>query len=140
MNSIKQKDMRTGLTSETNTKPILEKFFNKTIIKSTDKYAILDFHTEDKKIYYELKTRNIHKTQYRDIMIGYNKIVRGFELIEKGCEIYLIWKFTNGLCYYKLDKDTFKNEWVRQGGRNDRGFAEYSQCCYIPTDLLTEII
>ena len=121
------------------TKPILEKFFNIKLETPTNKFSTYDYFTEDKKIWFELKSRRTYKTQYPDVMIGANKINKGLKLIENGCDVYICWKFIDKLCYYKLDKSTLNEGWKRQGGRTDRGKDEIEALYYIPTDNMVDI-
>jgi hypothetical protein len=139
MNSKKRDDLKMGGLSETKCKVLIEKHFKIALTKSTYKYAIFDFYTNDKKKYFELKTRRVNKDTYPDIIMGYNKIKRGFELIDEGCDVYLLWCFNDGLYYYKLDKDTFNYDWIKKAGRTDRDCYEINDCALIPTDLLQPI-
>ena len=70
-------------------------------------------------------------------MIGYNKVVAGLKEIEKGYEVFFVFSFTDRLCYYQL-KDV-KKEWIKQGGRFDRGKPEVNDYYYIPVDELVDI-
>lgn len=133
-----KKDLKFGFKGEDNVKPLLEHYF-KVEFKKTAQYATFDFINRAKKIRVELKTRRIRKNQYYDIMISYNKVSTGFKHIKDGWSVYFCWKFEDGLSFYKLDKDTFKDEWVRSGGRYDRGKSEPCKCAYIPTRLLKDI-
>lgn len=134
------KDLKFGSKSEEKVKPLLEDYFDLTIKKTKDKYATYDYYSDDGKVWFELKTRRAYKTQYFDTMMGYNKINNGWAKIDKGCDVYLCFQFTDKLCYYKLEKETFKEEWVRDGGRFDRGKDEISKYAYIPTSLLIDIV
>ena len=140
MSIQKKKDLKFGLQSERKIKPILEEHFKLSLKKSANKYSVYDYFTEDKKVYFELKSRRIHKNQYRDVMVGANKINAGLKLIEEGCDVYICWKFTDKLCYYKIDKNTLKDEWKREGGRWDRGRDEIDMLYYIPTNNMTDIV
>ena len=73
-------------------------------------------------------------------MIGANKIEKGLKLIEKGCDVYICWKFVDKLCYYKIDRATLKDEWKRTGGRFDRGWDEIDMLYYIPTHEMIDVI
>ena len=140
MNIQKNKDLKFGSKNEKKVQPILEDHFKLKLQKAKDKYSVYDYFTEDKKIYFELKSRRIYKNQYRDVMVGANKINRGLKLIDEGCDVYICWKFTDKLCYYKIDKDTLKEEWKREGGRWDRGENEVNMMYFIPTVNMIDII
>lgn len=132
-------DIKFGSKSENRTKPLLEKHFNISLVQSINKYATYDYYTEDKQKWFELKTRRTYKNQYPDVMVGANKISKGLRMVGEGKDVYICWKFTDKLCYYKLDKDTLKNEWRREGGRTDRGRNEIDMLYYIPTDVMIDI-
>ena len=68
-------------------------------------------------------------------MIGYNKIKKALELNE---DVYFIFNFTDGIYYYKFDRD--KELEVKQGGRFDRGRPEIKDYCFIPIEILQKII
>ena len=140
MSIQKNKDLKFGSKNEKKVQPILEEHFKLKLQKAKDKYSVYDYFTKDKKIYFELKSRRIYKNQYRDVMVGANKINRGLKLIDEGCDVYICWKFTDKLCYCKIDKDTLKEEWKREGGRWDRGENEVNMMYFIPTINMIDII
>ena len=125
-------DIKMGSNGEIEVLPILETFFNEKLYKNTDRYALFDFENDTKLI--ELKTRNNKKDQYPTTIIGKNKIDFGCHS-EK--DIYFVFKFTDGLFYYKYDSnDTFEN---KMGGRSDRNKKEYKPYVYIDIKLLIKI-
>lgn len=139
------KDCKLGDEGEKAIKPMLEEFFN-TNFKKTSRYHTFDFISENRKIYIELKTRRCCKNQYPSTMIPYHKIIKGFDIIKKAEEnkkkkkIYIVFKFTDKTCYFRLKKDTFnKEKWVRKGGRFDRGRPEVKEYAYIPVELLIDM-
>ena len=71
-------------------------------------------------------------------MVGYNKVKEGFKLMKEGKEIYFVFNFTDTLSYYKLD-DTFSIDWVKLGGRRDRGVNETNDYVFIPCNILVDI-
>lgn len=137
---IKQFDLKFGLNKEREVLPIFNTFFNCNATIATDKYSILDYYDDNKKICGELKSRRVNKHKYPTTMIGYNKVLKGREMMLKGYDVYFLWCFTNKLCYYKLDND-FKEEWVIRDdiSRTDRGRDERSDVAYIPTTELKNI-
>lgn len=130
---IKKKDLKFGFNKEKEILPIFNEFFNCNAVITSDKYAIFDYHDEEKKIYGELKSRRTKKYQYETIIIGYNKIKEGLKKIDEGYDVYFLWCFTNKLCYYKLTKD-FNKDWIlyNETARTDRGREEKSDLAYIP--------
>lgn len=124
---------------EISLKQTFEHFFN-TKLCQTDRFNLFDYISTEKDIYIELKTRTCSHLKYKDTMIGMNKINRATDLIKKGKKIYFIFKFTDGVYYWEY-KDTYDNEWVRGGGRSDRGVSEWKTngYLYIPNNLLLKI-
>jgi hypothetical protein len=124
---------------ETTLKPTLEHFF-KITLHQTNRFHLFDYISDNQEIYIELKTRECTHLKYKDTMIGMNKIYKAIELITEGKKIYFVFKFTDGIYYWNY-KGTHKNEWVRDGGRNDRSINEWKTkgYLYIPYNLLIKI-
>lgn len=112
--------------------PILSKFFDETIEKIQGEFAIMDFKSD--KSFYELKTRTCKSTQYHDTMVGFNKIIFARENQDKN--VYFIFKFTDGIFYWKYDNEGFRTD---LGGRTDRGKNEIKKYAYIPLHILKRI-
>jgi len=128
-----KKDYTFGLKKEIELLPTIRKFFNDETIIKLDDYNIFDFKGDNK--YIELKSRNCNYNKYPTTMIGYNKIKKALELNE---DIYFIFNFTDGIYYFKFDKNIQLE--VKQGGRFDRGKKELSDYAFIPIEILKEII
>jgi hypothetical protein len=131
----KQIDIQQGLEKEKIIKPVLEKYFN-IALEEQGRFDLFDFSSTN--AFFELKSRNNKKLKYPTTMVGYNKVKEGFKLIEQGKEIYFVFNFTDTLSYYKLD-NTFSIDWVKLGGRQDRGFNEQNNYVFIPVDKLKDI-
>jgi hypothetical protein len=123
-----------GDEAEEAVKPIIESYFN-VKLKKTDTYHIFDF-IDEAKVYYELKARLNKYNRYPTTMVGANKInvLRSVNKIG-----YFIFLFTDGLYYYKYDKDNKDPLIFEEGGRKDRGKEELKLYCYIPIELLIRI-
>ena len=128
-----KKDYTFGLKKEIELLPTIRKFFNDETIIKLDDYNIFDFKGDNK--YIELKSRNCNHNKYPTTMIGYNKIKKALELNE---DIYFIFNFTDGIYYFKFDKNIQLE--IKQGGRFDRGKKELSDYAFIPIEILKEII
>lgn len=136
----KTEDLNFGFKNEQIVLTKLRDYFkSKTINKTIKKMDTFDFIDTDNKMIFELKSRRINKNQYNDTMIGYNKIVDGFKHIENGYKVYLCWKYLDKLSYYQLTKDSYNKEWVRMGGRVDRGKDERHMCYFVPTKEMIDI-
>ena len=93
------------------------------------------FDYESKNSLVELKSRNNCYNKYPTTMVGYNKIEYAHKFPDK--TIYFCFKFTDGLYYYKYNKDD--NLEFNLGGRRDRGRDEIKDYCYIPIKYLVKL-
>jgi len=118
---------------EENLKLIKDLFGDK--LQKTNKWFVFDYSCED--CYVELKSRRCEKDKYPDTMIGLNKI----NYCDKANrDVYFCFGFTDGLYYWKYDKDEFDEAVeVRKGGRVDRGFNETKDYAYIKTSFLKKV-
>jgi len=134
-------DLIFGFKKEKDVLPYFNKKFGCSAVLQKDKWATFDYYDKDNKVYGELKSRRVRKKQYDTIMIGYNKIRKGLKLIEEGYKVYLLWCFTDKLCYYELTAE-FNKEWVSFNhlGRYDRGRNERQDLAFIPVDKLKNIV
>lgn len=133
----KNKDIKFGNQKENNIIPKINKYFKCNIIK-TDPFYEFDFIDKELKLLFELKSRRNIKSQYKDTMIGENKIIEGNKMIDKGYKVYFIFDFIDCIEYYELIKKIPDN-WMRKGGRTDRGKIEIKNYCYIPNNELINL-
>lgn len=136
MNIIKKNDLIMGEYNEKQCISIISDFLNYKLEKTKEKFNTFDFINKDNKIISELKSRNCCYSSYEDTMIGFNKILKGLKMINDGYKVYLFFKFIDGLYYYKLDNAIHDN-WIRDGGRTDRGQIEINKYYYIPVNKLS---
>lgn len=132
MNPIKAKDLIDGDNNEIIAKKFLELLFSVSLTKLS-KYHTFDFIDENG-VYYEVKGRNNTYAKYPTTMIGYNKICFANELEKKSVFVF---KFTDGIYYYEYDKEQMDQLIICDGGRRDRGYAEYKKYAYININYLT---
>jgi hypothetical protein len=129
-------DTKFGTDNEIQFYKILKENFDTTLERSDYKYSLFDYSGE--KCFVELKSRRIDSTQYKDTMIGCNKL-----LFARNCakDFYFVFSFTDGLFYYKFSKEDYDTGVIRSayGGRNDRGKDEQKPYCYIPIKLFKKI-
>ena len=133
---IKEVDENFGFIKEDECYNILKAFFDNTLQKVDNRYNLFDFIGEE--CYIELKSRRNTHNKYPDTMIGCNKI----EFAMNTCKtVIFCFLFTDGLFYYKFNKDDIINNKlrIRTGGRCDRNVNEYKDYCYIPISLLTKL-
>lgn len=124
-----KKDYFFGLNCESQVLPVIQKFFNRNITKST-KFEKFDFF--DEKYKYELKSRNCNYNTFETTIIPCNKVCK---------RVYFLFNFRDGLYYIKFRRaifDTFeKKEFVRhkRADYNDKELFYY----YIPIKYLKKI-
>ena len=128
-----KKDYTFGIKKEIELLPIIKKAFNDETITQLDRLNVFDYKGDNK--YIELKSRNNSYNKYPTTMIGYNKIKKALELNE---DVYFIFNFTDGIYYYKFDRD--KELEIKQAGRRDRGRPEIKDYYFIPIEILQKII
>ena len=135
MLSNKQIDIKFGLQAENDLYDILKEKFDKNLVRSTDKYSRYDYYSDSCIV--ELKTRRNTKDKYPTTMIGLNK----FDDCLRDCskDYYFVFNFTDGVWYWKFDKDEYDEFEKRIGGRNDRGYDESSMYLYIPVNMLIKL-
>lgn len=105
-----------GIQSEMEIVHILKQYFNETVTKSTYRYAKHDFydHFDNR---YELRTRQFHKDKYATTAIAYDKLDCKLQNTIKG-DLYLMFRFTDGLFYIKYDRDEFEPFVVKNFSRS----------------------
>ena len=111
-------------------KPLLESFFQTRLYKTTDKYAEFDFHDPQKVLYIEVKSLQHTKYKYKHTMIGYNKIKNGQLKMRRGLRVFLVFNFSDKVCYYDLRKG------IRSSWAKDFKGTDY---IYIPISCLEDI-
>ena len=115
-----------GLENEIKIKPIIEKFLN-IQLSHGNRYDTFDFYNDDN--FVELKCRNCYSYSYKDLMMNLNKWNEGYTHIKFNKNIYYIFKFKDGIYYYKQNlNDKFE-------------IKEYNnkEYIYIKTDKLMKI-
>jgi hypothetical protein len=131
----KENDIAFGKQNEDDVLPKLS-FFG-AVIPMDDPYAPFDFRTKNKSTFIELKTRKNAKNTYPTTMVSKSKVDIAKEYPKK--KFVFCFKFTDGLYYIQYDKELFETFETSQGGRNDRGRAEYNDYCFIPVSKLTQM-
>jgi len=133
-----KKDLEFGDKKESSAIPLINKYFNSNVSK-TSQYYEFDFIDTELKLLFELKSRRIEKNQFFDTMIGANKLTEGYKMINQGYKVYFLFGFTDYLSAFELTKDSINNNWFRDGGRQDRGKDEIKKYCFIPNHLLINL-
>ena len=129
-------DFNFGESSEISLLPVLKKYFNDDTIIRTNKYDNFDY-TNNNNILIELKTRTNALNKYEDTMINIAKVNKCKKL-SKTNEIYFMFKFTDGVYYWKYNNEDKLTQ--RKGGRLDRSNKEIKDYFYINVSLLKELI
>lgn len=90
-----------GLKDELLVLPVLRTFFHDESMDLLEEGFTFDFYGKDKVI--EFKTRTNGSRDYYDTAIGANKIRAATRLHEKNLNVYFVFKFTDGIFYWKFD-------------------------------------
>lgn len=136
MNSVKKTDIEFGLAKECENLEIIKNMFDSGLKKISDNYYCFDFSSES--CYVELKSRRCKHTQYKDTMIGQNKL----DYASKSSKpVYFVFAFDDGLYYWKYNSEDMANGnvGIRDGGRKDRGYDEIKKYGYIKTEILIKV-
>jgi hypothetical protein len=136
----KEKDLTLGLKSElTNFEKIKKMVNDENLKRTTNKYDKYDYIGDNCVV--ELKTRRVRHNTYPTIFIGWNKIQYWLKHLMYKKDLFIFYKFNNGLFYVHfkkgdatlIDKCTVQ---LNQFARNDRGLDEFSDIMLIPQSLL----
>jgi len=119
-----------GIEQEEKLKPLLESFFDRKLYLYYERYATFDMHDGKKELIVEIKSLLHTKRKYRDTMIGYNKVREAMSMVKRGINVFLIFNFTDRVCYYHVNKG-IKLSWVKKF--KDKDYL------YIPIDYLNDI-
>lgn len=125
-------DIAYGLASEKEMYKVIKNRFDKSLKRTTDKYALFDYESSTAKV--ELKSRKNTRDKYPTTMIGMNKII---ECTRKPqFKYYFVFRFTDCVCYWKFSVKKYQSYVQSGGGRCDRGYDESSIYLYIPINEL----
>ena len=135
-NLRKTEDIKMGIELEEKFLKFLQEQ-DKKWFKTKDKYNIVDFVNEDKKIIGELKSRKYICGHCEDWMIGVNKIQRAKELHKKGYKVGFYFAFYDGIWKWRYSpKNVRIDTTIRDGGRVDRNINEIKKYYYIPNNKM----
>lgn len=90
-----------GLQDEQLVLPLLRMCFQDESIELFEEGFVFDFYGKDKVI--EFKARTNSSRDYYDTAIGANKIRSSKTLHGKNLEVYFVFKFTDGVFFWKFD-------------------------------------
>ena len=121
-----------GRQIEDKTLPLINKYYECNFERNeNDIFDILDFKDETQKKIVEVKGRRIPSTKFPETIITASKITAGFQQIDQGYRVFLVFVFTDKIFEYELKEDAeFKCKFT---GTNC--IKHY----LIPIDELTEI-
>ena len=123
-------DYKFGTAQEDLVLQKIQKFFERDIKKSEDRFAKSDFF--DDEYYYELKSRKNAYSKYPTTMITEDKIREDKKLI-------LLFNFTDGLYSIGYDKEKFSKYEKKMFSRVNISWNEKPHV-YIPIQDLTRVI
>lgn len=135
MAEIRKNDKMFGNQKEEEAFNIIKSALGISKLMKCNKWFVMDFRSDD--CFIELKGRRCSSTQYKDTMVGKNKM----DYAETcGKDVYFCFSFSDGIFYWKYDKEQIgKKVRFDRGGRNDRGRPEFKEYAFIDTSLLTKI-
>ncbi len=124
-----KKDLNYGFKSEEEIHNTLEDKFG-TLLKSKLNPEMGGYYEFDKyndEYYIEIKTRRIKHNQYNSLFFGYNKLVKGDEILKKcpHLRIFYLWKCNDGIFGWEHRSSDFD---ICKRGRCDRGKNEFDDC------------
>lgn len=124
-------DCKYGNEKELIILPIINKYFNRNIIKLTDKYSKYDY--EDAIYKYELKSRTNNYNKYPTTLIACDKLTNN--------KIIFLFNFTDGLYYIEYDRKLFSKFDKKPFVRNYReGTTDIKKdYLFIPIEYLKKI-
>jgi len=101
-----QSRVNSGKMNEEFYKPIIEKDI-KEQLKYNNTFNLFDFENFQFKI--ELKTREVTLDKYKTTIVGYDKIEKGLEYIDKGLRVIFYFGFKeSGLYKFELNNENYK--------------------------------
>ena len=108
-----------GIEQEEKLKPLLESFFDRKLYLYYERYSTFDLHDANKHLIIEIKSLLHAKRKYRDSMVGMNKVREAMLMVKRGINVFLIFNFTDRICYYHVNKG-IKMSWIKEfkGSRN----------------------
>tara|TARA_R110000868_G_scaffold294051_2_gene554564 strand:+ start:207 stop:677 length:471 start_codon:yes stop_codon:yes gene_type:complete len=121
----KLEDLAFGDKNETNSKTLLETYFNEKMFKFykngvVDEFSTFDFYTQSKK-YIEIKSRRTYLKDYPTQLIGHNKWIKALKSIKDGYVVYFIWILLDGNYIYKVNPlDVFPTRMIANARRKDK--------------------
>lgn len=104
-------------------------------LKMQPKYNVFDYASD--KTLVELKSRRCRHNTYPTTMIGANKFEK---LVTDNRDAYFVFSFTDGIYYWKYDKDQLNQFELQNCGRYDRGRPEIKPHYLIPINNLEKLI
>lgn len=110
MTSTYKVDYKYGRDKEVELYKQIKEKFDADLEPAKERFALFDFNSKDTSV--ELKSRRVLKNQYKDTMIGINKIYCANKYPEKS--FYFCFNFLDGLYYFKHSKNYTYN--IRFGG------------------------
>lgn len=110
--------------------------------RTIHKYALVDFYND--KCYAELKSRDCWSYNYEKTMIGFNKVINGFKMMEsKKIRVFFFFAFHDGLYYWELTRDNYNknggDDEIARAGTFHRGEADFKDHYFIKMHFLTKV-
>ena len=95
-----------GRQIEDKTLPLINEYYECNFERNeNDIFDILDFKDETQKKIVEVKGRRIPSTKFPETIITASKITAGFQQIDQGYRVFLVFVFTDKIFEYELKED-----------------------------------
>lgn len=105
-----------GTMNEIISHTTIANFIGVELAPTPNKYCYWDYQNEDKSILVELKSRTYSYDVFPDWLITAKKFDKLMnQITEEGKEVYLFYKMTDGLYYYKLNTNSYEELIKHQG-------------------------
>ena len=135
-----------GKMNEKLYKPVITEIYG-LAYKTAYKYSKVDFLGET--FCGELKSRDLSIDDFKETMIGYNKIEEGFKKLDwykdhmPNYKVYFWFAFREGLFAWELNRTNYDlnggDSQKRIGGTSNRGWSDYKDHYYIKKENLVKI-
>lgn len=136
MNILINESYKVAEGIESNLLETFRAFFEAPFLELTPRYAVFDYEDKTNKILIELKSRTNTRDRYPTTVVGLNKIKEGQKKRAEGYAVYIVFNFTDGIYYQKLDDSPLT---VKEGGRFDRGRPELSMQVHYNVNQLSRL-
>ena len=129
-------ELNFGLMGELSLKETIEKYFYTKPLEKLSLFHPFDYHAST--CYFEIKTRRTKKDAFKTTLISYNKF-KFSENLDISKKAYFIFQFTDGVYYYKYEKNDINLFEQKLISRRDRNIYEMKNHILLPNEKLIKL-